>query len=457
MSFNDGCDMLEAQPTHGGPAPARTDRVRAPLRALGLLSVTLPNMLDGIGISLKLFGGLWLLWRLWRLPWRRRLPVTLPNVFEPSAAPARADAAGAEAGGGWRTALAARVAQLQKETRLTAVAAAVTVDGRLAGTAAAGERRRGGGIPVTADDRWHVGSVTKSMTATLLAALEDGGLLAADDPLPALLPDVGMADGWRACTLRHLMTHTAGAPANLPFRSRNVWPDTAGELVAERRRLVAGVLADEPEFPCGERFAYSNVGYTVAGHVAETVAGAPWEALMRDRVFAPLALSSAGFGPPRGERPDEEPVGHRVLFGRRFPTDPFETRADNTPLMAPAGTVHMAVSDLARYGAAHLAGEQGAGPALLAPSSWRRLHAPFRDDYARGWFRCERDWAGGDVIWHNGSNTFWYAFLALLPARNMVVALVTNDGAVRAADAAFTHLIRNLGVGHDAASLGDAN
>ena len=189
---------------------------------------------------------------------------------------ARPAAARAETGRDWQTVLEARVARLRQETRLTAVAAAVAVDGRLAGTAADGERRRRGGVPVTVDDRWHVGSVTKSMTATLLAVLEDDGRLAADAPLPALLPDVEMADGWRACTLHHLLTHTAGAPADLPPRCRNVWPATAEALVAERRRVAAGVLAAAPESPCGERFAYSNVGYTVAGHVAETVAAAPF-------------------------------------------------------------------------------------------------------------------------------------------------------------------------------------
>ena len=343
-----------------------------------------------------------------------------------------------------QTVLEARMAQLREDTRLTAAAAAVTVDGRLAGTAAVGERRRRGGIPVTVDDRWHVGSITKSMTATLLAVLEDDGRLSADDPLPALLPDVEMAAGWRACTLHHLLTHTAGAPANFRFGWQNVWPDTAEELVAERRRYIAGVLGRKPRSPCGERFAYSNVGYTVAGHVAETVVGQPWETLIRDRVFAPLALTSAGFGPPRGERPQQQPIGHFVLFRRRIPMDPFKEHADNSPLMAPAGGVHMTVGDLARYGAAHLAGGQAAEPALLAPASWRRLHAPFRDDYARGWVRDEHDWAGGPVIWHNGSNTYWYALLMWLPAKNMALAFVTNDGAEQAADAAFRALARDL-------------
>ena len=347
--------------------------------------------------------------------------------------------------GDFQDLLETRVAELRDDAGLTAVAVAVTVDGDLAAAAVSGERRRDSGIPVTIGDRWHVGSITKSMTATLLAVLEEDGLLSADDALTVLLPDVEMADGRSACTPAHLMTHTAGVAANFPADAQEVWPETAEELVAERRRFVADALAAEPASPCGERFLYSNVGYTVAGHIAETVAGEPYETLLRERVFAPLALTSGGFGAPKGEHPDEEPLGHLVFpNGRRVPVDPFETRADNTPLISPAGTVHMTIGDLARYGAAHLDGEYGSDPVLLSRSSWQRLHAPFLNGYARGWVRHERDWAGGPVIWHNGSNTLWYALLMLLPARNMTLAFVTNDGAIEAADTAFRELAREL-------------
>ena len=66
--------------------------------------------------------------------------------------------------------LEARVVRLRDDTGLTGVAAAVMTDAQLVATATSGERRRGSGIPVTVDDRWHVGSITKSMTATLTAA-----------------------------------------------------------------------------------------------------------------------------------------------------------------------------------------------------------------------------------------------------------------------------------------------
>ena len=360
---------------------------------------------------------------------------------------------GGEVDGDFQSRLEARVDRLQDETGLTGVTVAVMTDGQLAGVAAAGERRRGSGIPVTVDDRWHVGSITKSMTATLLAVLEDDGRLSRDDTLPALLPDIEMAGGWDACTLHHLLTHTAGAGVDLPNRVQSVWPDTAEELVAARRRFIADILDKEPESPCGERFAYSNVGYTIAGHIAETVAGTPYEALLQERVFAPLMLASAGFGPPQGDAPNQEPIGHVVLLRWfRLRADPFKTRADNSPVTSPAGAVHMTIGDLARFGEAHLQGESATSPPLLPRAAWERLHTPFLDDYASGWVRVERDWAGGPVLWHNGSNTMWYALLMLLPARNTVLAFATNDGAIQAAETAFVELARELGGGPAPAS-----
>ena len=109
----------------------------------------------------------------------------------------------------------ARVVRLHNDTGLTGVVAAVMTDGRLAGAAASGERRRGSGIPVTVDDGWHIGSITKSITATLLAVLEDDALLSADDPVAALLPEVEVSANRGACTLHHLLTHTSGRPSEL--------------------------------------------------------------------------------------------------------------------------------------------------------------------------------------------------------------------------------------------------
>ena len=346
--------------------------------------------------------------------------------------------------GDFQTVLESSMRQLRSDAGLTGVAAAVMTDGRFKGVTVDGERRRSTGIPVTVNDRWHVGSIAKSMTATLIAVLEHEGMLSIDNAMLELLPDIEMAAGWRPCTLQNLLTHTAGAPANFPMKVLKVWPDTAEELVAARRRFIAEILAEEPESPCGERYSYSNVGYTIVGHIAETIAGVPYETLIAQKVFTPLELKSAGFGPPKGDKPNQEPLGHMKLLWFRFAIDPFESPADNTPVMAPAGGLHLSIRDLARYGSIHLQGDSGTATSLLPQESWERLHTPFLENYAWGWVRYNREWSGGPVLWHNGSNTLWYALLMLLPAKNTVLAFATNDGAIEEAEKAFVGLARQL-------------
>src|SRR5690606_7475590 len=97
--------------------------------------------------------------------------------------------------------------------------------------------------------------------------------------------------------------------------------------------------------PPGEKHAYSNVGYTIAGAMAEKVTGVSWEDLVRREVFEPLRLAGSGFGPPASsDETLEQPRGHRpVLLRWKVAVD---DKADNTPIMGPAGTVHMTLTDL---------------------------------------------------------------------------------------------------------------
>ncbi|MEM9600563.1 MAG: serine hydrolase, partial [Pseudomonadota bacterium] len=142
----------------------------------------------------------------------------------------------------------------------------------------------------------------------------------------------------------------------------------------------------------------------------------------------PLGLDTLGFGAPTNEDTTEVPWGHRKLGPVKIAADPAEG-ADNPPWMAAAGTMHMTLDDLLTYGQAHL--DSGTMPdAILTPETFTRLHTPRLNDYAYGWVIQSRDLGGGEeqIIWHNGSNTMWYALLVLLPERNAAITLVTNDG-----------------------------
>jgi CubicO group peptidase (beta-lactamase class C family) len=159
--------------------------------------------------------------------------------------------------------------------------------------------------------------------------------------------------------------------------------------------------------------------------MAEEVTGEAWEDMIRARLFEPLGMTSAGFGPP-GNRDSEgldEPWGHRENHGRLEPV-----WLDNAPCMGPAATVHCSVPDWARFAALHLRAAEGK-PRLLKASTFRALHTPPPGcDYAGGWTVVERSWAGGLTLSHGGSNTYWYATIWIAPARDFATLVATNLG-----------------------------
>lgn len=166
----------------------------------------------------------------------------------------------------------------------------------------------------------------------------------------------------------------------------------------------------------------------LASVMAEDATGEPWEDIIQTRLAAPLNLSTLAFGAPRGETTADVPWGHRKIGAIKLAMSPV-ANADNPAWMAAAGTMHMSLDDLLTYGRAHMDAGSGA-TAILTAQTFTRLHTPVMNDYAYGWIAQSRDFGAGvePVLWHNGSNTMWYALLVLLPDRDMAIVIATNDG-----------------------------
>ena len=133
------------------------------------------------------------------------------------------------------------------------------------------------------------------------------------------------------------------------------------------------MLANKPDNPPGKKYVYSNVDSTIAAAMAEKKTGATWEDLVKREVFEPLALKSAGFGPPKS--PDgslPQPRGHRPYLGAKIPAS---DTMDNSNIIAPSGAVHMTLADLATYANEHLRGQLGKGK-LLSAETYKLLHTP---------------------------------------------------------------------------------
>jgi CubicO group peptidase (beta-lactamase class C family) len=307
-----------------------------------------------------------------------------------------------------------------------------------------GVRKAGDATKVTLDDRWHLGSDTKAMTATLCALLVEEKKLSWDRTLGKAFPDLvpAMAAGWKDVTLEQLLTNRSGAPASLDRDGLwgRLW-GIVGDGPKARRALLEGVVKHPPESPPGTKFLYSNAGFSIAGHMAETVTQTPWEDLVTKRLFEPLGITSAGFGAPGTPGKVDQPWGHR---GDGTPVEPGPG-ADNPIAIAPAGRATMTIADWAKFVALHLRAAQGDAK-LLKPDSFERLETPPEGfEYAMGWGRTERDWAKGPVLTHAGSNTMWYCITWIAPKRDFAVLVACNRGgaeAEKACDEVSWELIR---------------
>jgi CubicO group peptidase (beta-lactamase class C family) len=320
---------------------------------------------------------------------------------------------------------------------LPALAGMIIHGGGIIEMAAVGAREAGGSEPVGVEDLWHLGSITKSMTATVVARLEAEGLLSWSTTVSEALPDLvgAMRSEYADVTFTHLLSHTAGLPEAVD--AVPIWSSLAVDVgpgtMDERHEWAAQLLAQEPAASRGAHL-YSNAGYIVAGAMLEAISGQSWETLVEEEVFQPLGITTAGFGAPgeAGTVPDQ-PRGH-VRDGARWASFPPGPGADNPAALGPAGTVHVAMADLASYAQAHLEGAQGRGD-LLPPASFERLHtAAPGTAYALGWGLEQQPWTGGVALAHNGSNNRWFARLWLAPGRDFAFFTVTNAAGGRAED-----------------------
>jgi CubicO group peptidase (beta-lactamase class C family) len=328
--------------------------------------------------------------------------------------------------------LTARLEAIRESAKLPALGGAlVTLDG-LQGVWVTGNRRADGTERVTAQDQWHLGSCTKSMTATLVALLVTRGDLAWETVLGDFFPELAgeMNEAYLDVTLLDLLGHRAGVP-NDPHLQMLAELDTSKlSLSDQREKVVAEILKQAPVHPPHGAFLYSNFGFVIAGHIAERATGKSWETLLQELLFEPLGMTSAGFGAPGTSERCDQPRGHSPTGE---PVEPGPG-ADNSPVIGPAGTVHASLADWAKYVALHLAGSRGdvkVGAITLTADTFALLHRPREgpgQGYALGWVVDERPWAGGDgtALWHNGSNTLWYCVTWLGPGNGVGVLVTTN-------------------------------
>lgn len=336
--------------------------------------------------------------------------------------------------------LADRLREAVNDPMIPAMSVLLLRDGKVVEQLEAGVRSVGSDAPVTPDDRWHLGSCTKAMTALLAAVSVDRGEISWETTIGESFPELvqAMDASYANATLRDLLMHRAGVPGS-GVHMGMVWMMMRG-LDAEEDRLEARhqaarmALGIPPIGARGEKFEYTNLGYVIAGAMLERATRETWESLMRERIFEPLGMASAGFGPPPAGEGDDYPanaVGHQVMSGRLVAM----SKADNPLVSGPGTNVHATMRDWAKFVWEIVAGASGGETVLgLDQQLYLDLVTPPEnagyDAYALGWgvFADDREWGGGRSIQHAGSNTMWYCVSEASIEQRCIVLVACNSG-----------------------------
>lgn len=316
------------------------------------------------------------------------------------------------------------VEQVHHDAGAPAIVAAIVRSGQIVEKAASGVRRFDRSDRVQIGDRFHLGSVAKSFTATMIGKLAEDGILRWDMTIGQVLDDNPMRSEYRSVTLEQLLQHRGGVPA---MASAGEFADRfePGQPPAEARAaLVRQVLTEKP-FKPGE-YSYSNAGYVVAGYMADRVTRRSWEELMRSLIFEPLELRSAGFRWPATEDRPNQPWGH-VGTPPDLGFQDCGEDLSGEDYYGPAGSVHCSIEDLARYVAFHLEGLHGRDGALKAETI-RRLHAPASGEHYMGGWVVKKEEEGERRHGHEGTAGTFFAMVQLYPDDDLGLVAAANIG-----------------------------
>jgi CubicO group peptidase (beta-lactamase class C family) len=270
-------------------------------------------------------------------------------------------------------------------------------------------------VPFTPETVFDIGSITKQFTAAAIMRLEMDGKLSTDDKLSKYFDDV--PSDKREITLHHLLTHSSGL---------------VGELgddyeVASREEVVRNMLAMKVSAPPGERFYYSNGGYSLLGAVVEIASGQPYETYLREQLWLPAGMRHTGYRLP--DWPKAVVARGVLVYGLDWGTPIDKPWADDGPYwnLRANGGILSTTSDMYRWHQALL------GEKILSSDAKAKMFTGYiaeprssRRPYGYGWFISTTP-RGTELIEHGGSNTIFFADYQRFVDEDTVIILASSD------------------------------
>lgn len=272
-----------------------------------------------------------------------------------------------------------------------------------------------GNAPNEPDTRFRIGSLTKQFTALAVLILQEQGKLQTSDLLCTHLPTCPTA--WRAITIEHLLTHTAGLYDYVEISGGDAERYATAFGPAPTPAQLIQFFVDKPlEFPPGSKHDYSSSGYILLGALVEQLSGKTYGEFLTDEILTPLGMSDTGYQPDR-------PADDRDATGYQNWTTTSPKAPDAVSFSG--GGVCSTVTDLARWNQFLLTGS----PAVVEPDTLAQLLEPRvaaegGTRYGYGIYTL----GTGDATshFHGGNVPGFAAYNEIRPAAELSIVVLSN-------------------------------
>jgi CubicO group peptidase (beta-lactamase class C family) len=318
--------------------------------------------------------------------------------------------------------LDALIAEAMDEWKIPGLAIAVVQNGEVALLKAYGLRDVEAGLTVTTDTHFMICSITKSFTSSGLALLVDERRLDWEKPVRDYIPEFRLYDAVATdrITVRDLLCHHSGLP-------RHDWIHMPCDLSPQQ--MLAAMRYLEPSKDIRSTFQYQNLGYLVAGMVAERISGQHWTEFTRARLTDKLHMTVT-FTAAELAAADDAAVPYAMDGDTRL-------RAKLWPISTTAsGGINTSIAGFANWLRLHLDKGEFEGQRLLSLGLIRELQTPrvhvMASEFAEigdvhyGLGFGLQSYRGERVVTHGGGWIGWSTLMTMLPERGVGVAVFTN-------------------------------
>jgi len=278
--------------------------------------------------------------------------------------------------------------------------------------------------PVTPDTLFHIGSTHKSITAMLIAALVDDGVMAWDAPVASITDKFALSDpeATKTVTIRHLLSMRGGIPKSAE--------DTLADNVTPQDVFTAVAQAQLLGMP-GQQYAYSNLSSAISGYLGVLAAGgsfdnlyAGYADLLQKEILTPIGMEKATIYASVAQSNPNHSLSYTIAAdGTPVLTPSIDEDGD---ALAPSGSLKASAAEMALYVRTQLArGVAPNGIRVISETNLVEMWKPYLEDYAMGWERTT--YQGMEILSHSGAYDNFVSVIGFLPDEDAGFVILINS------------------------------